>query len=229
MKNISSTLALVLLSIAGLSLLASNTFASERHFEIVDVKIKQGDNIEWSAVDFDDSHWQTQRFTNSASKMKNYWYRFHIRVFDDLAPDQATELFFHEIGSYEIYWDNVLIKKNGTVAGNIQSEIPGTIDSLLVVPKSLYTKGVHIVAIRVSRHHQSLVRIGNRYDFELGAYGETFSQHGGMALIPLVTLGGTLVIAIYFILMFILDRSQISYLFFGLTCIGTAGMVMAET
>ncbi|MEW6982101.1 histidine kinase [Colwelliaceae bacterium 6471] len=202
--------------------------ADERRYEIVDVKANKGDNLEWAKEAIDDSQWQPIEFTLTPNIEGNYWLRLTINITDKLDSAAATELFLHIIGSSEVYWDGRLIGRNGLVGHNKQSETPGQIDTLFLVPYDLYQPGLHTVAIRVSHYYPSLAKSGLRYDFVLGPYGETYSQHTGLALVPIVTLGGTLVIAIYFIFIFALERKNIAFLFFGLTCLGVAGMLVSE-
>ncbi|MFT4928132.1 MAG: hypothetical protein ACI8WB_004249 [Phenylobacterium sp.] len=209
---------------------ANNAAADDkRHYSIEAVKVHQGDNSLWAQADFDDRDWLEHQAGSIPEQAANYWFRFYLTVNDQLASHQTTQLFFHHVGSSEIYWDDRLIDRNGTIGTDKASEVAGDIDRLLVVPHDLYQPGQHVVAIRISRHHSFLARTGLSFDFELGPYGETYTQHTGTALLPLITLGGTLVVAGYFIFIFLLDLKQRSYLYFGLTCLGVAGMLIGET
>jgi len=218
-----------------LVLWAGTASASTRQYTIEQVKIINGDHLAWAEQDYDDSQWPSSKVSGVLTGQKNYWLRFHLTVSDVLTADNSSQLFFHHIGSTEIYWDGILILRNGKVGLKKADEIPGKMDSLIVIPHHLYRPGRHIVAIRISRHHfnnnPSLLKtdLKSSYDFKIGAYGTTHTQHTGKALLPLITLGGTLVVAGYFIFIFLIDRKQLSSLFFALTCIGVVGMLLGET
>jgi hypothetical protein len=208
-------------------------------YSVESVKVRQGDNLLWATLDYDDKDWQgyyeqgydRQNDHNADMPVPagNYWFRFQLKVNEQLSSEQATQLFFHHIGSSEIYWDGRLIDRNGQVGSDQNSELPGQIDRLLVVPHDLYQPGIHVVAVRVSRHHRALNTSRLSYDFVLGPFGQINTQHSGSALVPLITLGSTLVLAGYFIFIFLLDAKQLALLLFGLTCLGVAGMLLGET
>jgi len=209
--------------------------AAERQYTVEQVFVNQGDSLTWANQDYDDSHWVTVQSSPAITKEKNYWFRFHISIEDVLSSEQSSQLFFHHIGSAEIYWNGVLIHRNGKVGLNKAEEVPGKMDTLLVIPQTLYQQGSHVVAIRVSRHHlthnKSLLKtnLASGYDFLIGTYGQVHTQHTGKALLPLITLGGALVVAGYFFFIFLIDQKQLSSLFFSLTCIGVVGMLLGET
>jgi len=209
---------------------SSEGYSQDRSYSVDQVKIHPGDDLRWLQPSFDDENWAKHQQGDTSFSERNYWYRFHVSVLERLPSDQATEIFFHVLGSSEVYWDGKLINRNGVIGHNKQDEIAGKIDSVIVIPSNLYTQGKHVIAIRISRYHQSLIeRTGLRYDLSIGAYGQTNTQHTGRALVPIITLGATLVIACYFAILFFLSFKKVNFLLFSLCSFSVALMLTAET
>lgn len=197
-------------------------------YRITSVKIMAGDNPAWAAPGLNDDAWPEIYGQRILHGYDHYWLRMVVDV--TRGPDQVAgaELFFHAVGSYEIYWEGRLTARNGQPSPDPKTEVPGRIDGLFPIPGDLLKDGPQLVAIRLSRHHRSLPQPEGLFDFHLGLHRQTRTGHTGRALLPLIMLGGLLVVAGYFFFLFALEGRR-EHLLLGVLCCSVTGILVAET
>ncbi|NIF06649.1 regulator [Chryseobacterium sp. Tr-659] len=181
---------------------------------------KMGDNITWASKDYDDKDWSQTR-GNTADKI--FWSRTHFelrQVEEELKPLGVQ---IQSFGSFEVYWDGILIGRNGQLPQNGKPEIPGTESSYYRVPDQLTTPGFHTVALRTSQSF--LPDIQRTIGFKMNSYTTLLTK-------PLVTMsymnlmaGAFLIAAVYYFFLYlnskrrqwdILIFASICFLFFAL-------------
>ncbi|WP_228455344.1 histidine kinase [Chryseobacterium sp. Tr-659] len=179
-----------------------------------------GDNITWASKDYDDKDWSQTR-GNTADKI--FWSRTHFelrQVEEELKPLGVQ---IQSFGSFEVYWDGILIGRNGQLPQNGKPEIPGTESSYYRVPDQLTTPGFHTVALRTSQSF--LPDIQRTIGFKMNSYTTLLTK-------PLVTMsymnlmaGAFLIAAVYYFFLYlnskrrqwdILIFASICFLFFAL-------------
>ena len=132
-------------------------------------------------------------------------------------------LFTSILGSYDIYWDGYLLSSNGIVGDSKTSEVPGNIDKITAIPSYLWTEGEHVISIRISNFH-SPDELRTRYfvaRFDNGSISNS--------LLPFMVLGGLIILALYFLQLYITFSRQNMYLLFSLLCLSVSGLLIAET
>ncbi|MBD3241443.1 MAG: hypothetical protein GF331_12715 [Chitinivibrionales bacterium] len=125
---------------------------------LVGWRVRMGDSLQWASPAYVDSSWEMASGVGlwareGAPKRGVRWYR--KPVFFPGPPDSLGALAIYQqavVAANEVYWDGVLIARNGTVAHSAEAEEPGVSALLFVIPRSLATPGRHLLALRVSNH-----------------------------------------------------------------------------
>ncbi|MFP3597173.1 histidine kinase [Chryseobacterium sp. SIMBA_029] len=181
---------------------------------------KTGDDAAWAAKNYNDKDWSPSRGDTSD---RIFWSRTHLDlrpVENDLPP---LGLQIESFGAFEVYWDGVLIGRNGQLPKNGNPEIPGTESSYYRIPDHLISPGLHTVAMRSS---QSLFPDMQR------SIGFTIDHYPRLITRPLITMaymnlmaGAFLIASIYYFFLYlnskrrlrdILIFATICFLFFAL-------------
>ncbi|WPO89305.1 histidine kinase [Chryseobacterium sp. HR92] len=185
---------------------------------------KIGDNKIWAAKNFNDKDWSESR-GNTSDKI--FWSRTHLelrKVEKDILP---LGLQIESFGAFEVYWDGILIGKNGQVPQNGRPEVPGTESSYYRIPDHLVSSGSHTIALRSS---QSLLpHIQRSISFKIENYPTLMTN-------PLVTMsymnlmaGAFLIAAIYYFFLYVNSRrKQWDILIFGTICLLFFALLIME-
>jgi len=203
---------------------AADTFTHEKSL------FKIGDNIKWSLPSHQDHDWLPVS-GGLPDVQTNYWIRSHVSI-DQITKSDPVSLmgiFTTVTGSYELYWDGVLIGKSGRVGVDATSEIAGPIYKISAIEHALYTTGEHIISLRVSSYHSSEALRTRNFRMHLAPYEELLSNTYLEAIIPIVSLGGLLLIAIYYLQLYFLYSKEKAFLLFGLLCLSVAALLICET
>ena len=190
-----------------------------------EVRYQAGDNKQWAQPDWDDTSWPLSPLLALPDDPQVLWIRFDV-------PVQSVEtLGISAAGAVarEIYWDGVLVGKAGSVGSDRASEIPGPIDAAFRIPDSLATPGTHLVAIRVSSFHRPESASGLLMNFVSGDYGTLKIAPLLSNGVPLLFLGGFVLVALYYAGLYAADQQRTPYLLTALLCLAVAGLLIAES
>ncbi|WP_318845965.1 histidine kinase [Chryseobacterium sp. JV558] len=185
---------------------------------------KIGDNTAWAAKNFNDKDWSESR-GNTSDKI--FWSRTHLelrKVEKDVLP---LGLQIQSFGAFEVYWDGILIGKNGQVPQNGRPEVPGTEGSYYRIPDHLVSPGLHTVALRSSQ--SSLPHVQRSISFSIENYPTLLTN-------PLITMsymnlmaGAFLTAAIYYFFLYVNSkRKQWDILIFGTICLLFFALLIME-
>lgn len=185
---------------------------------------KTGDDMAWAAKNYNDKDWSEKR-GNTSDHI--FWSRTYLnlgKVENDLKP---LGLQIESFGSFEVYWDGVLIGKNGQLPKDGKSEQPGTESSYYRIPDHLISPGLHTVAMRsVQSIHPNVQRsIG----FKINNYATLLTK-------PLVTMsymnlmaGAFLIAAVYYFFIYLNSkRKQRDILIFATICLLFFALLIME-
>ncbi|KMQ62004.1 regulator [Chryseobacterium sp. BLS98] len=185
---------------------------------------KTGDNMAWISKNYNDKDWSETR-GNTADKI--FWSRTHV----DLRPVEnkllPLGLQINSFGAFEVYWDGVLIGKNGQLPKNGNPEIPGTECSYYRIPNHLISPGLHTIAMRSS---QSL------YPDVQRSIGFTINNYETLLTNPLITMaymnlmaGAFLIAAVYYFFLYLNSkRRQKDILIFATICLLFFALLIME-
>lgn len=185
--------------------------------------VQFGDNPRWSQPTYDDSEWLTQTLYSAPDTQGVHWMRIPVTV-SPSRLEGPMGIHLSLLASAEVYWDGVLIGKNGRVAHSPGREQPGTIQYVAHVPDSLYTPGAHTLALRLSNHSMPLDFEYYLYALKLGPY-RAFQEHTLVDLLPLLFLGSFVLVMGYCGLLYVLGRRRAIGIF-GLLC-GAVALLLA--
>ncbi|WP_223605754.1 histidine kinase [Chryseobacterium sp. OSA05B] len=194
-----------------LSLLATPVIRNEEPIPVY----KTGDDMAWTDKNYNDKDWSEIR-GNTSDKI--FWSRTQL----DLRPveNELTPLGLQidSFGAFEVYWDGILIGKNGQLPKNGNPEIPGTECSYYRIPDHLISPGLHTIAMRSSQSlHPDMQRsIG----FDINNYTTLITR-------PLITMaymnlmaGAFLIAAVYYFFLYLNSkRRQKDILIFATICL----------
>lgn len=185
---------------------------------------KTGDNKTWAAKHFNDKDWSSFR-GNTSDRI--FWSRTQLdlgKVENRLMP---LGLQIESFGAFEVYFDGVLIGRNGEVPENGKQEIPGTERSYYSIPDSLIRPGVHVVAMRSSQSF--LPDMQRSISLNIDSYTTLLTR-------PLIAMsymnlmaGAFLIAAVYYFFLYLNSkRRQLDILIFGTICLLFFALLIME-
>jgi hypothetical protein len=206
-----------------LFLFTSKVFAdvqiNEKNFHI-------GDNIQWSAKEIDDHHWIP---LNEGLPIieHNYWVRIHIEVNEHSSIEQLA-IFTSILGAYDIFWDGIKLTSNGVVGKSAEAEIPGNINFTTPIPEKLWTSGKHVISFRISNYYSPKRLRGHYFNIRISPHQETSENYLRANILPLIILGGIILIGGFFLLLHFLYSRKATYALFSLLCFLIASLLIVE-
>lgn len=183
-----------------------------------------GDDLSWASKDYNDQDWSDTR-GNTSDKI--FWSRTRL----DLRPVEnklmPLGLQIDSFGAFEVYWDGILIGRNGELPKNGHPEKPGTECSYYRIPDHLISPGLHTVAMRSSQSlHPEVQR----------SIGFTLNNYNTLLTRPLITMsymnlmaGAFLIAAVYYFFLYLNSkRRQKDILIFGTICLLFFSLLIME-
>lgn len=227
---------LIFLSTIILSGYSTGIVANESTY-ISQYLFKQGDNPDWKQPNYDDADW-LDIYEGLPEEAGIWWARIHIRakvpknnanMQNSINSIKQQAIFSSLLGSYNIYWDGHYIGHNGTYASNKADEIPGDINHVISIPSHLWSEGEHLVSLQISNFY-SPQKLRTRYfDIRVDDNEQLLRQPIYKNLIPLLALGGLFIIAIYFLLLYLIYAKEKAYLIFSFLCFSVSALLIVET
>ena len=196
-----------------------------------DARIRLGDDPRWAAPGLDASAWDRLGGTlatgyGEARQPGVRWLRFEV----DLVPEGPVGLAVSAVAAREVFWDGVRLGAAGEVGTDRASEVAGPIDLTLAVPDSLATPGRHVVAVRMSTFRRPAALEGPLLLLvRVDALATLITAPVQEFWLPLVFLGGFLLVALYYGVLFAADRTRWEYLLTALLCLAVAALLVAES
>ncbi|SFH04010.1 histidine kinase [Pedobacter insulae] len=174
-----------------------------------------GDNLAFAAKNLNDKTWSEIR-GNTANRV--FWSRTHLKLHQTDSSQRPLGLLINSFGAFEVYWDGVLIGKNGKIAINGKEEEPGTESSVFLIPDSLSIAGDHLIALRTTQTAQPSA--DRRVGFRIFKYSTLLTMPLiAMAYMNLMA-GAFLTAAVYYFFLYINSkRRQLTILIFATICL----------
>lgn len=185
--------------------------------------IQLGDDQAWAAKDYDDSNWDKKGWTDQGGM---FWVRFKIDFGYQTASIQHKGLRIISLGSYEAYWDGVLIGANGKVGKTKEEELPGSFISNLLVPDSLAQYGRHTLALRVSKQRSKMLPSWNT--FYVNEYEHIVRAPMVFTAIMYTLAGIFFIVGVYYLFLSFNQRKQFFILIFSLLCFTLFALIIME-
>jgi len=202
---------------------SSNPFPGVKNkyvYQFDTILYKNGDSIDWRNLKYNDKHWETRNpFSAETSYNGIFWYRKRILVDSNLTVLQKPNIGFRYLQSaYEVYWDGKLVGYNGIIGKDKESEKPGVISYSCPVEKSMFSKGEHLLALRVSNIYAEKDDLGFIFEISDSETLPVFSLYEAQQLFFI----GVFLTAFFIGLsLFIGGGRYKPYLIFSIICLAT--------
>jgi hypothetical protein len=205
-------------------LLALSSCKNSVSYDVSEPVYRTGDNILWAKTTYPDSDWaQERRFVGKRVS----WVRFHILIKDRIHQSKPLGMQVNAFGAFDVFWDGVLIGRNGQVASRRNREIPGTETSNYIVPDSLSKTGEHVVALRTTQAYKEHVLRG--VNVKLENYPELLRMPLIIMAFMNLMAGAFLIAAIYYFFLYVNSRrKEYTILIFGVICLFFFALLIAE-
>lgn len=173
------------------------------------------------------SQWQAYNFSGIPLIDRNFWVQIDFEI--DTPSAQPLGVLVSILGSFDAYWDGEFIARNGVVGQDKQSETPGLIDKIMLLPADLTQVGTHTLSLRVSAHHNAPTLLYGSFRSLVTDYESLVQIPYKQASRPMVMSGALLLIALYSFLVYYKSFKQPSYLIFSLLCLSILALVFTES
>jgi hypothetical protein len=194
------------------------------------VRMKAGDDPRWADPALDDSSWPEVRFSDVPETGGIVILRARVPLeARHFAEGRPTGVFLAALASCELAWDGDLIGQSGRPAPTAGREIPGPVQAHWVIPDRLATAGEHVAALRCSAHHRHFRPVMGYWILLVGEYDTLLSAVRGSTRFALASLSGMVMVGIFALVLFLVDRRDRSFLLLGLVCLSGGALLLAES
>ncbi|WP_233074068.1 histidine kinase [Flavobacterium sp. IB48] len=131
---------------------------------------------------------------------------------------ESLGLQINAFGAFDVYWDGVLVGRNGQMAKSSRAEVPGTETSYYQIPKKLSNLGKHTVILIGSQVYNREAERG--IDVKLKNYLQL--HRSPLVVVSFMNLmaGAFLIAGIYYFFLYINStRKELAVLLFGIICL----------
>lgn len=121
-------------------------------------------------------------------------------------------------GAFDVYWDGVLVGRNGQMAKSGHAEVPGTETTYYQIPKKLSNLGMHTVSLMGTQVYNRDAE--RRIDVKLKDY--LLLHRSPLVVVSFMNImaGGFLIAAIYYFFLYVNStRKELAVLLFGIICL----------
>lgn len=175
---------------------------------------KVGDNSTWAKKVFNDSNWE--RRIDLIPDGQIFWSRTRIDILKASEGFRPYGLQIDAYGEYDIFWDGVLIGRNGNPGQEAELPPEGELWITYGIPIHLATEGEHVLALRLSNYYFP-DHVG-QYELEISDYEDLLTDLLIKTSYMHVFAGAFLIISIYFLFLFLNNRKEYPTLIFSVCC-----------
>lgn len=187
------------------------------------MKYKAEDNVDFKAEIVDLTGWSTIDLREIYTPTDVSWLRASVTL-PPAFLNGTTPLAVHVAGGFstEIYWNGVLLGKNGLVGETKETEVPGKIDAKVFLPIKLIRNDENQLAIRFSSKALEAFPGRARLDVMIGSF-EDDSDIRFMNYLPaLLMIGAITACGIYFSVIFLINKKDksalwLAFMFFSVS------------
>lgn len=185
-------------------------------------KVMQGDSIAWAQLDYDDTEWghEDDHLTEEV-----FWSRIKVKIPPTQTPLRHYGITVVGTGAYEAYWDGVYLGRNGRLAIEGQSEIPGTYHWHTILPDSLLSPGEHVLASRITKTYLN----GGQHQYLF--FDEFYELANGplqVAKFMFMIAGALIITGIYFFFLYVTEPRDFALLTFSVICLAFMALLLLE-
>ncbi len=183
---------------------------------------KIGDQKEWSALRIDESDWKKDIEIKGAEV---FWIRTKVEITETTIPLETYAIQFNSLGAYEVFWDGVLVGKNGNPGQEKDKELSGVMWAHFSIPNKLLQKGIHQLAVRKSLYYEPEETF---MAFWIKDYNHILTFPLIHAAFMHIFAGAFLIAALYFFFLFLGNKKEYPILIFSISCFLFFALIMME-
>ncbi|NER13519.1 regulator [Leptobacterium flavescens] len=174
---------------------------------------KIGDQKEWAAKNWNDEDWDKRKPKLKGGEV--FWSRTPIDILkapDTLHPYAIRPYLY---GEYEVFWDGVLIGRNGNPGQEATLAPEGKMFAPFIIPPHLSEEGEHMLAIRSSLFYFP-GHVGMKVDID--KYDALLTDRLIQTSYMHIFAGAFLIASIYFLFLFLGNKKEYRLLIFSICC-----------
>ncbi len=199
---------------------SSDNAVFERHASIYRV----GDQLEWAAKELNEEQWH--RRPKLVPDGKVFWSRTKIDILKAPEPLHPYGIHLHVYGEYEVFWDGVLIGKNGNPGREEELGPAGKMWTTHSIPEHLTEEGTHVLAIRTSLYYFSN-HLGIA-ELDINYYDDLLTDRLVSTSFMHILAGAFLIVSFYYFFLFLGDKKEYRTLIFSISCFLFFILIMTE-
>lgn len=183
-------------------------------FKEYQTRFQIGDQPEWATKNLNDGHWEKRM--RHVPDGQVFWSRTKIDIVK--APDSFRPygLKLEAYGEYEVYWDGVLIGKNGNPGQEAHLPPEGELWITFNIPIHLTNKGEHLLALRLSNYYFP-DHVG-QYKLLIDDYEDLLTDRLIETSYMNIFAGAFLIASIYYLFLFLGNKKEYPMLIFSVSC-----------
>ncbi|MEW7292090.1 histidine kinase [Aquimarina sp. 2304DJ70-9] len=185
---------------------------------------KIGDQQEWAAKDLNDQYWKKEKPVVLGGQM--YWFRTPINILKAPESLHPYGIQLDVYGEYEVFWDGVLIGKNGNPGQEAVLPPEGKMWATFSIPTHLTEEGEHLLAIRSSLYY--FPDHSGIWELKMGYYDDLLNDRLIESSYMHLFAGAFLIASFYFLFLFLSDKKEYATLIFSICCFLFFALILAE-
>jgi hypothetical protein len=189
------------------------------------------DHVQTRRDDAPANAWQPMSLWQVDPQQRLIWVKGSIDL-SRFTPDQRARLVIDVAApvAYEAWWNGKFLGRNGTPASRRDAEVPGKLDSVLIVPASLQRAGNNELLLRMSSFHLPFRLQTPMQVILVRPLGEGPSEWDRRHAFRMAAAGALLLGAVYFGAQFITQRArERSSLLLSLLSLTVLGQLFTES
>lgn len=193
-------------------------------FKEYETVFKIGDQQEWATKNLNVQDWEKRIALVPDGQV--FWSRTKIDIPKTPKSFHPYGLQLHIYGEYEVFWDGVLIGKNGNPGQEAIGDPEGKMWATFSIPTHLTEAGEHLLAIRSSvlyfPNHTGIAEL------EIANYDDLLTDRLIESSYMHLFAGAFLIASFYFLFLFLSDKKEYATLIFSICCFLFFILILAE-
>ncbi len=185
---------------------------------------KVGDQQEWAAKNWNDQGWK--KHIRLIPDGQVYWLRTPIDILKSPESLHPYGIQLDVYGEYEVFWDGVLIGKNGNPGQESILPPEGKMWATFSIPTDLTEEGEHILAIRSSLYY--FPDHSGIWGLEIDYYDDLLTDRLIESSYMHLFAGAFLITSFYFLFLFLSNKKEYATLIFSICCFLFFTLILAE-
>jgi hypothetical protein len=193
-------------------------------FKKYETVFQVGDQQEWAAKNLNDQYWKKGKPIVLGGQI--YWFRTPIDILKAPESLHPYGIQLDVYGEYEVFWDGVLIGKNGNPGQEAVLPPEGKMWATFSIPTHLTEEGEHLLAIRSSLYY--FPDHSGIWGLKMGYYDDLLNDRLIESSYMHLFAGAFLIASFYFLFLFLSNKKEYATLIFSISCFLFFILILAE-